>query len=110
MSYVIVKGKSNKALNGFEAFGLPIKSNATKFAIMTDPQSCYSDKLFRFDKDCASIYETIEDAEDYIKYIKKMILNESKRYEDCVKGSTNRLMSFTNQLRIIDIQNSNFKN
>ena len=96
MSYVIVKGKSDKALNGFEAFGLPIKSNATK--------------LFHFDKDCASIYETIEDAEDYIKYIKKMILNESKRYEDCVKGATNRLMSFANQLRIIDIQNSNFKN
>ncbi len=110
MSYVIVKGKSNKALNNFEVFGLPIKSNATIFAIMTDPQSCYSDKLFHFYKDCASIYETIEDAENYIKYIKKMIINESKRYEDCIKGSTNKLMNFANQLRVIDIQNSNFKN
>lgn len=37
MSYVIVKGKRNKALNDFEFTGLPIKSNATRWQMTEDP-------------------------------------------------------------------------
>lgn len=65
MSYVIVKGKSKKALNDFEFNGLPIKNNATWLQRIENPEGCYSNKLFHFYNDCASIYETIEEAENY---------------------------------------------
>lgn len=109
MSYVIVKGKSKKALNDFEFNGLPIKNNATWWQRIQNPEGCYSNKLFHFYDDCASIYETIEEAENYICLIKKQIVENRDRYESCVKGSTDKMMMFANQLRVIDVQESNFK-
>ena len=38
MSYVIVKGKSNTALNDFEFNGLPVKSNATMWQMIENPE------------------------------------------------------------------------
>lgn len=109
MSYVIVKGKSKKALNDFEFNGLPIKNNTTLWQRIENPESCYSNKLFHFYNDCASIYETIEEAENYICLIKKQIVENRDRYESCVKGSTDKMMMFANQLRVIDVEESNFK-
>lgn len=109
MSYVIVKGKSKKALNDFEFNGLHIKNNTTLWQRIENPESCYSNKLFHFYNDCASIYETIEEAENYICLIKKQIVENRDRYESCVKGSTDKMMMFANQLRVIDVQESNFK-
>lgn len=30
------------------------------------------------------------------------------RYENCLRGSTDKLMDFSNKLRVVDIQQSNF--
>lgn len=109
MSYVIVKGKSKKALNDFEFNGLPIKANVTRWQMIENPESCYSDRLFHFYNDCASIYRTIKEAEDYISLIKRQIEENRNRYESCIKGSTDKLMKFANQLRVIDSEESNFK-
>lgn len=68
MNYVIVKGKSNRALNDFEFNGLPVKSNATMWQMIENPESCYSNRLFHFYNDCASSYRTIEEAEHHIYY------------------------------------------
>lgn len=38
MGYVIVKGKSNKALNDFEFTGLLVKSNATRWQMIENPE------------------------------------------------------------------------
>lgn len=109
MSFVIVKGKRGKrALNDFEHNGLPIKENTTLWQKMENPDSCYSDRLFHFYDDCASSFETIEEAERYIETIKRWIEENRDRYENCLKGSTDKLMDFANKLRVVDIQESNF--
>lgn len=109
MSYVIVKGNSKRALNDFEFNGLPIKSNVTKWDLMENPQQCYSDRLFHFYNDCASSFDTIEKAERYIATIKRWIEENRNRYEYYLKGSTDKLMKFANKLRVIDIEESNFR-
>lgn len=109
MSYVIVKGKSNKALNDFEFTGLPIKSNATRWQMIEDPESCYSNRLFHFYSDCASSYRTIQEAENYICWIKRQIEENRDRYENYIKGSADKMLKFANQLRVIDIEESNFR-
>lgn len=109
MSYVIVKGNSIKALNDFEFNGLPVKANAKMWKMMESPESCYSNKLFHFYNDCASSYRTFEEAEHHIAVIKRQIEENRDRYEACIKGSTDKLMKFANQLKVIDIEESNFK-
>lgn len=109
MSYVIVKGKSNRALNDFEFNGLPVKSNATMRQMIENPESCYSNRLFHFYNDCAGSYRTIEEAEHHISLIKRQIEENRDRYENCIKGSTDKMLKFANQLRVIDIEESNFK-
>lgn len=109
MSYVIVKGKGTRALNDFEHNGLPIKANITRSQLLENPESCYSDRMFHFYNDCASSFSTMEEAEQYIKTIKRWIEENRSRYENCIKGSTDKLMAFANKLRVIDIEKSNFK-
>ena len=109
MSYVIVKGKSNRALNDFEFNGLPVKSNATMWQMIENSESCYSNRLFHFYNDCAGSYRTIEEAEHHISLIKRQIEENRDRYESCIKGSTDKMLKFANQLRVIDIEESNFK-
>ena len=109
MSYVIVKGKSNKALNNFEFNGLPVKLNATRRQMIENPGSCYSNRLFHFYNDCAGSYRTVEEAEHHITLIKRQIEENRDRYESCIKGSTDKMLKFANQLRVIDIEESNFK-
>ena len=83
MSYVIVKGKSNRALNDFEFNGLPVKSNATMWQMIENPESCYSNKLFHFYNDCASSYRTIEEAEHHISQVSKTGLRHKGQLPDC---------------------------
>ena len=108
MSYVIVKGNSNKALNDFECNGLPIKRNATLEQMKTNPQECYSDRLFHFYKDCASSFRTKEEAECHIAVIKQAIENNRSRYEQYVPGSTDKMLHFADKLHVIDIKDSNW--
>ena len=77
--------------------------------MIESPESCYSNRLFHFYNDCASSYRTIEEAEHHISLIKRQIEENRDRYESCIKGSTDRLLKFANQLRVIDIEESNFK-
>lgn len=107
MKYVIVKGKGKKPLNNFEMNDLPIKAKVTIIDRLNN-KDIFSDRMFRFYNDCCTTYNTIEEAEGYISTIKKWIKEESLRYENCLEGSTERLMNIANKLRVIPFANCNF--
>ena len=46
---------------------------------------------------------------DISSLIKRQIEENRNRYESCIKGSTDKMLKFANQLRVIDIEESNFK-
>lgn len=112
-----------KVLVTDEAWLLETVTNLSKFTITKDPQKFK--QVFNFnieDKQVEAVdgykigiryfnnrVRTIEEAEHHISLIKRQIEENRDRYESCIKGSTDKMLKFANQLRVIDIEESNFK-
>ena len=102
MSYIVVKGKGKRKLNGFESGDLPI-CNKTYFNERTGRlEYKFSNKQFSYHKDCYTVFSTVEEAESYIQFIRDEITNNTKRYESVLKGSTGQLLKYTDDLHVIE--------
>lgn len=103
MRYAITKGKGTKPLTYFAWNDLPIKKNATIFDRLENPDKVFSSRMFAFDKNCYTIFGTGEDALAYIQMIKMLIEENRQRYEDCVRGSADKLLKIADKLIVVEI-------
>ena len=103
MAYTIVKGNSNRKLNGISTGDLPIKNKLYynedtgklehKFAL---------EKIFIYYPDCYTTFRTPTEAQEYIDYIIKEIEANRTRYEEVLTGSTDKLLKYASNLKVIE--------
>ena len=93
----------NGLLNGFYSNDLPITRKLyfndkterlePKFTIK-NMMNCTGGYIF---------FDTSEEAEEYINYIRRDIEENRKRYESALEGSTDQLLSVVNGFKIIQL-------
>ncbi len=93
MAYIITKKNGTRPLNDFEFNGLPVKKNSTG-------EMKFTDKQFHFYSDCFTVFNTKDEAENYIDFVKAEILKNETRYESAMTGSTAKLMKIANRLKV----------
>lgn len=94
----------NGLLNGFYTNDLPT-TNKLYFNENTDkfePKFTLRNML-----NCSGghmIFDSQEEAEDYINYLKNKVNEDRKRYEISLKGSTDRLLDIINKFKVVCIK------
>lgn len=105
MKYIITKGRGTTPLNGTFINDLPTTGKCKWNEKTRSFESVYTDKkIFEFNNDCYSVFDTEDDALRHITYIKKSIEEERERYEDCIKGSTDKLLKVANNLKVVEVR------
>lgn len=104
MKYAIVKGNSNRKLNGISSGDLPIRNKLYYNDKTGNLEHKFAqDKIFIYYSDCYTTFNTLSEAQDYIEYIGRELEINRTRYEDVLKGSTDKLLKYASDLKVVEV-------
>lgn len=103
MAYAIVKGNSNRKLNGISTGDLPIRNKLYYNEVTEKLEHKFAlEKIFIYYPDCYTTFRTITEVQEHIDYIMKEIEANRTRYEEVLTGSTDKLLKYASNLKVIE--------